>query len=109
MTNSVSARVAINEAARALRDQADLDYISARHLYRLGFGDQFMWQAQQAIEKYLKATLLFAPTLPPRRLGGGDGYGHNLPLLLSDVLNIDPWRPEVFSSVCKFVEHVHKM
>lgn len=35
-------RVAVNEAARELRNQADRDYICARHLYALGFADQFM-------------------------------------------------------------------
>lgn len=108
-------RVAVNEAARELRNQADRDYICARHVYSLGFADQFMWQAQQALEKYLKAGLLFGSALPheggtgiPRRLGGG-GYGHNLPDLLGDFVQMEPWRPELPESVRKHVEHVYRM
>lgn len=108
-------RVAVNEAARELRNQADRDYICARHLYALGFADQFMWQAQQTLEKYLKAALLFGTALPHEggtgircRLGAG-GYGHNLPVLLNDFMKLEPWRPEVPDSVRKHVEHVFRM
>lgn len=108
-------RIALNAAAQALRDQADRDYICARHLYSLGFADQFMWQAQQALEKYLKAMILFGITLPLEvgiripKLRGKKGYGHNLPRLLSDAMKIEPWYPKVPSSVCVFVEHVYRM
>ena len=44
---------------RSFRDVADKDYISARVLYRYGLGQQFLWSALQAIEKYLKAILLY--------------------------------------------------
>jgi HEPN domain-containing protein len=46
-------------ATDIFRNQADLDYISARANYRMKFRQQFLWSAQQAIEKYLKAILLF--------------------------------------------------
>ncbi len=46
-------------AIRAFRDIADHDYIAARLAYRHGLLDQFLWSGQQAIEKYLKAILLF--------------------------------------------------
>ena len=84
MTDDKFKRVAINEAARILRNQADCDYICARQIYVIGYADQFMWQAQQAIEKYLKATLLFGSALKHegwsgiRRLMGRGGYGHDL-------------------------------
>ncbi len=42
-----------------LRDLADKDYISARMSYRVDLTDQFLWSGLQALEKYLKATLLF--------------------------------------------------
>ena len=49
----------INFATRCFRDVADQDYIAARICYRNGLVTQFHWQALQAIEKYLKAILLF--------------------------------------------------
>lgn len=53
-------QVALNSYAREVfRDQADQDYISARSIYRLKFREQFLWSSLQAIEKYLKAILLY--------------------------------------------------
>ncbi|SMF03710.1 HEPN domain-containing protein [Desulfovibrio gilichinskyi] len=46
-------------ARRSFRDVADQDYIAARVCYRLGLTGQFVWMAEQAVEKYLKAILLF--------------------------------------------------
>jgi len=46
-------------ARDVFRKQADCDYISARANYRMRLRQQFLWSAQQAIEKYLKAILLF--------------------------------------------------
>ncbi len=44
---------------RSFRDVADRDYLAARVLYRLELGPQFLWSAQQAVEKYLKGILLY--------------------------------------------------
>lgn len=44
---------------RSFRDMADKDYIAARILYRANLGPQFLWAAQQAMEKYLKGVLLY--------------------------------------------------
>jgi len=46
-------------ATRSFRDVADQDYIAARLSYRHGLIPQFHWQALQALEKYLKAILLY--------------------------------------------------
>ena len=46
-------------ANRSFRDTADQDYISARMSYRAGLMEQFHWQGLQALEKYLKAILLY--------------------------------------------------
>lgn len=46
-------------AIRCFRDTADQDYIAARLSYRHGLYPQFYWQSLQAIEKYIKAILLF--------------------------------------------------
>jgi HEPN domain-containing protein len=44
---------------RSFRDVADHDYLLARMAYRFELHLQFIWLAQQAIEKYLKALLLY--------------------------------------------------
>lgn len=46
-------------ATQSFRDQADRDYISARLACRYELFPQFLWSSQQAIEKYLKAILLY--------------------------------------------------
>lgn len=59
----------LNEFAnRCFRDVADQDYIAARLSFRHGLFPQFLWQAQQAIEKYLKAILLYN-RVPARKVG----------------------------------------
>ncbi len=45
-------------AIRAFRDMADRDYLTARLACRADLIPQFLWSAQQAIEKYLKCILL---------------------------------------------------
>jgi len=50
----------INDFAnRSFRDHADQDYIMARIAYRKEFDQQFRWCSLQALEKYLKAILLY--------------------------------------------------
>lgn len=44
---------------RSFRDVADKDYIAARILYRSDLAPQFLWAALQAVEKYIKAILLY--------------------------------------------------
>jgi len=52
--------IVLNTFARqAFRDVADKDYILARTCYRMGLINQFFWCGLQAVEKYLKAILLF--------------------------------------------------
>lgn len=46
-------------ATQSFRDQADRDYISARLACRYELYPQFLWASHQAIEKYLKAILLY--------------------------------------------------
>ena len=45
--------------AAQLRDIADQDYIAARMSYRASLPEPFLWQAEQALEKYMKATCLY--------------------------------------------------
>jgi HEPN domain-containing protein len=44
---------------RSFRDVADGDYISARVCYQSNLKQQFLWASLQAVEKYLKAILLY--------------------------------------------------
>lgn len=46
-------------ATQSFRDQADRDYIAARLACRHELFPQFLWSSHQAIEKYLKAILLY--------------------------------------------------
>lgn len=46
-------------ATQSFRDQADRDYIAARLACRYELFPQFLWASQQAVEKYLKAILLY--------------------------------------------------
>ena len=46
--------------SNSFRDTADHGYVAARTLYRAGLYQQFAWQMQQSIEKYLKAAILMA-------------------------------------------------
>ncbi|MDP3612625.1 MAG: HEPN domain-containing protein, partial [Rubrivivax sp.] len=58
-------------ATQSFRDQADRDYIAARLACRYELMPQFLWSSQQAIEKYLKAILLYNRVAAPK-------VGHDL-------------------------------
>ncbi len=61
---------------------ADDDYLSARMLYLNGLHRNFYWSASQAIEKYLKASLLFNEK-------SAKSYGHNLEKLFLKFIKMD--------------------
>lgn len=65
-------------AKRCFRDVGDLDYIAARMSYRAALGAQFLWSAQQAVEKYLKCILIL------NRQPTGDLF-HNLQLAFDRI------------------------
>lgn len=46
-------------ATRCFRNVADEDYIAARTSYRFGLVEPFLWSSLQAVEKYVKAILLY--------------------------------------------------
>lgn len=84
-------QIALNVIAReAFRDQADLDYVTARQCWRMKFREQFFWAALQAHEKYLKAILLFngRSSIAPFGAPKGLTYNHNLPLLVDEISTI---------------------
>ncbi|MEZ9804557.1 HEPN domain-containing protein [Vibrio sp. 10N.261.55.B8] len=55
--NQVAALLDITR--RSFRDVADQDYLAARLCFHNYLFQQYVWSAQQAVEKYLKAILLF--------------------------------------------------
>lgn len=57
-----------NFATRSFRDVADQDYVLARIAYRSELYAQFLWSGLQAIEKYLKAILLYNRIQQPQKL-----------------------------------------
>lgn len=60
LKNSARAKRAdLNVLAADFRKIADQDYIAARACYKSALPMQFLWFAQQAMEKYIKAILLF--------------------------------------------------
>lgn len=52
-------RIVMATYASYLRDAADREYVSSRILLRGSLPDNFLWTSLHAIEKYLKATLMF--------------------------------------------------
>lgn len=104
-------QVALNSFAKeAFRDQGDRDYISARLIYRLEFREQFLWSGLQAIEKYLKAILLFNDRSSRYKNwpnNTGPKFRHDLVALYDAVKNIPeikvtcPGEVEVFIKYLK--------
>lgn len=91
----VKLQVLLNTYAREVfRDQADQDYISARSIWRLRFREQFLWASLQAMEKYLKGTLLFNGVSARYVDGSNAGrkakmFSHDLVKLLTAVKKIE--------------------
>lgn len=72
----------INDFAnRSFRDYADQDYIMARIAYRKEFDQQFRWCSLQALEKYLKAILIY-------NCKSAKGIGHDIVEALERVKSI---------------------
>jgi HEPN domain-containing protein len=67
-----------NFAIRCFRDIADGDYITARMAYHGRLYPQFLWSAQQTVEKYLKCILLL------NRIKASD-VRHNLELGIKKI------------------------
>ena len=65
-------------ATRSFRDVADQDYIAARLCFRSALMVQFAWMAHQAIEKYLKAILIYNGQ-------SSKGLSHNLDKSLNRI------------------------
>jgi len=83
---------------QSFRDQADRDYVAARLACRYELFPQFLWASHQAIEKYLKAILLYNRVKATQ-------VGHDLALALSLTENL-PFKIELSSRSRKFIAHL---
>jgi len=97
-------------ASDVFRKQADYDYISARANYRMRLRQQFLWSAHQAVEKYLKATLLFNGRssrfyTPPGATKKRE-FGHDLDALITEVKNIALFKLEIEPEDEKFLSYL---
>ena len=88
-------------ATDVFRKQADYDYIAARANYRMCLRQQFLWSAHQAVEKYLKAILLFngksARFYTPTGSTKKNEFGHKLDALLLETRSILLFKIEIDS------------
>lgn len=88
-------------ATQSFRDQADRDYIAARLACRAELMPQFLWASQQAIEKYLKAILLYNRIPVPK-------LTHDLTALLrlTEKLPKTPFTIDLSARSRKFIDHL---
>lgn len=94
-------RIIVNSfASECFRDVADQDYISARILYRHGLLQHFQWAALQAIEKYLKAILLYNGKSAKK-------LGHDILKALNKVEQIEYIDFQLEDHHLKFIEHIN--
>jgi len=94
---TVNKQLCLNDyAKRSFRDMADQDYIAARLCYRSELDQQFLWNSLQAIEKYLKAILLFNGK-------SAKNLGHKLGKALQRVEKINDIRFEMPPDVKQFI------
>ena len=105
MTSSLSAHEqdkldrSINSfATQSFRDQADRDYIAARLACRSELFPQFLWSSQQAIEKYIKAILLYNRIKAPK-------IGHDIAVAMSLTTRL-PFAIELSSRSKAFIKHI---
>jgi len=87
-------------ATTAFRDFADQDYISARIAYRNEFDQQFRWNALQAVEKYLKAILLYNGC-------SAKEIGHKVSRALQRVRDISELDFDIPKDVEEFIEYLN--
>jgi HEPN domain-containing protein len=75
-----------------------MDYISARMSLRAGLIEQFHWQALQALEKYLKAILLYNRIKAPK-------INHSLSKALNKAEQL-PFKLDLTPLAIEFVKHI---
>lgn len=85
---------------RSFRDIADKDYIIARLLYKFELGGQFLWSSQQALEKYLKAILLYSDKSTKK-------IGHDIQIAFHDLEKIKDIPFSFPNDVINFIEYLN--
>ncbi|UGB44644.1 hypothetical protein LQ772_11660 [Frateuria edaphi] len=90
-------------ATRSFRDTADQDYIMARAAYRSELNAQFLWSGLQAIEKYIKAILLYNRI--PQPMKRDELLGHHLDRGVK-ALEALPFRMKLSNTSHEIIEHL---
>ena len=93
-------------ATDVFRNQGDCDYIAARSNFKLQLRQQFLWSAQQCIEKYLKAILLFNGQSARYVNSTKNEYGHNLCLLTEAAKSIQNLKFELEPNQEQFINYL---
>ncbi|MGJ0483778.1 MAG: HEPN domain-containing protein [Methylomicrobium sp.] len=88
-------------AQQSFRFTADEDYIAARMSYRAGLIEPFLWSSIHAIEKYLKALLLFNKQ-PAKK------FGHNIVKLLNAVKEIEELDLRLPDKAESFIKYINE-
>lgn len=97
---------AVERAQRAtfirssFRDVADRDYIAARIVHKYDLWEQFYWMALQAIEKYLKAIILYHD-------GNTLRLGHDIVAALQTAESIKPLDMHISVRAKSFVAYLN--
>lgn len=95
-------QILVNDfATRSFRDIADQDYVSARTAFRHQFDFHFRWCGLQAIEKYLKAILLYNQRSSKR-------LSHNVEKALAKVKNIEDLGFEIPATAEGFIQYLNR-
>jgi hypothetical protein len=89
-------------ATRCFRDTADQDYIMARSAYRAELDAQFLWSGLQAIEKYIKAILLYNRIPQPQKQRK---LGHDLERGLKELEKL-PFKMNVSEPTHEIIDHL---
>lgn len=90
----------VNDVAiRCFRDIGDGDYIAARFAIRARLGSQFLWSAEQAVEKYLKCILML------NRINTKD-LSHNIRNALNRVNTELPFRINLTAQEQHIFDHL---
>ncbi|MHB1057995.1 MAG: HEPN domain-containing protein [Rhodanobacter sp.] len=90
-------------ATRSFRDTADEDYIMARAAYRAELDAQFLWSGLQAIEKYIKAILLYNRIAQPQK--HGMRLGHDLERGLKELEKL-PFKVKLSETSHDIIKHL---
>jgi HEPN domain-containing protein len=97
-------------ATDVFRKQADFDYVAARMNYRMCLRQQFLWSGQQAIEKYLKAILLYnGKSARFYNQNGRRKFGHDLVALNVEVNRLEYLRYELPDWAPQFIEYLKEL